>query len=185
MIKQIEGLFPHELVFDLLFLHKKFTDGISVLQTGVKHKPHGVSNWKRMFDYFELFGYKNFDVLEVWKENLSHLPGFPIRNRILGDVKDIEKLVKNQYDVIFWWHGPEHLTKQEFTELQISFNLFSNTLIVIGCPWGKFEQGIVDGNPYEEHKHDWEPEELENLGYEVFKTVLPRRRDLIGIKYIS
>ena len=186
MIEHIENKNSWDIVFDILSDNDKFNNGKSILQIGVKEKSFGVHNWLKMFRLFFKCGYRTFDVLEIWQQNLDGLEKWEhLRNKILGDIRDIDKLIINEYDVIFWWHGPEHIEKSEFYILQQKFDKFKDTLIIIGCPWGEFKQGEVDGNPYEEHKTHWQPEELEKYGYAVYTTDYCNRKDIIGIKYIE
>lgn len=174
-----------EAVFELLLSMNKFKKGKSVLQVGAKNKHGGVHEWQKMFSIFAKYGYTNFDVLEIWEQNLKGLNGRYLNKKILGDVRNICSLVNNEHDVIFWWHGPEHITREDFIKLQDSFNKFKDTIIVIGCPWGEFLQGEVGGNLYEKHLYHWQPEEIEELGYDVYTTNYKNRKDIIGIKYIG
>ena len=34
-------------------------------------------------------------------------------NVIQGDVREIDKIISKFYDVIVWWHGPEHIEKEK------------------------------------------------------------------------
>ena len=111
MITNLENVNSWEVVFDILSKIKKFKNGKSVLQVGAKMKHGGIHEWQKMFEKFAKYGYVNFDVLEIWEHNLNGLKGKYLNKKILGDVRNIAKFVDNEYDIIFWWHGPEHTTK--------------------------------------------------------------------------
>ncbi len=185
MITHLENINSWDILFDILCKIPKFSEGKSILQIGVKEKEHGVHNWKKMFKKFADHGYENFDVLEIWEPNLNELTGQYLNKKILGDVRNIDKLIENVYDTIFWWHGPEHVTKDEFCSIDEKFKKFTSTFMVLGCPWGEFLQGEVGGNFYEKHLYHWQPQELEKLGYEIYTTDFQNRKDIIGIKYIE
>ena len=178
MIKYLENVNSWEILFDILSSMLKFKEGVSVLQIGVKMKPHGVHNWQKMFKRFADYGYTYFSVLEIWEYNFNRLYGQYLNEKIFGDVRDIEKLVENKYDVIFWWHGPEHVSKEDFEKIDNTFNKFKNTIIVIGCPYGESLQGVVDGNPFEKHLYHWQPDEFEKLDYVVYTTDFNNRKDI-------
>jgi hypothetical protein len=101
------------------------------------------------------------DVLEIWQPNLEFITKNYKCNTILGDVRTTQLKF---YDIIFWWHGPEHIHKNE---LPTTLNNLENktNLIVLACPKGSYPQDTIYGNPYEEHLWNIEPEDLNNLGY--------------------
>lgn len=89
--------------------------------------------------------------LEIWPPNAARLEENFIRV-IKGDVRTIEKYdIEKKYDVIMWWHGPEHVREEELSSTLNKLIERTNKITVIACPYGKFEQGSVRGNPYERH----------------------------------
>ena len=186
MIKHLKNCNSWDILFNILSTNDKFLIGKSILQIGVKKKSYGVHNWLKMFKIFKEFGYTDFDVMDVWKPNLDNLEYWEyLGDKILGNINNIDKLITKQYNIILFWHGIEHLEKNEFSILQSKLDLLSGTILIMGCPYGEFKQGEVDGNPYEEHKTHWQPEELESFGYDIFTTDFENRKDIIGIKYIE
>lgn len=121
------------------------------------------------FDYgleFRAAGY-NIDVLEVFPENVRHLKTIPwINNVIEGDVREIS-FWNDYYDVVFWWHGPEHIHSNELIPTLNKLEIYARKLIVLGCPWGTYVQGAIHNNPWEEHVGAYSWEHFEPLGYEV------------------
>jgi len=70
------------------------------------------------------------------------------------------------YDTVVWWHGPEHVAF-DLAVLNLSRLSCAFERVWIGCPWGQYPQGIVDGNPWEEHKTYLLPDDFTRLGYRV------------------
>lgn len=83
------------------------------------------------------------------------------------------------YDMVMWWHGPEHVIKTEFFDdgLLSCLELRAKRFVVFGCPYGECQQGVVDRNVYEIHYASLYPEDFERHGYQV-KTL--GRRDVLG-----
>lgn len=90
---------------------------------------------------------------------------------VVGDVRGVGhiELPHDHYDVAFWWHGPEHVAKMDVPDTLAQLEDIAD-LVVIGCPWGTFEQGAVDGNEWQEHKSTWYAQDFRRLGYRVLKA---------------
>ena len=109
---------------------------------------------------------EHVDLLEVWPANIEGLKGTPpFKNLILGDARTIDEHVNQKYDLIFWWHGPEHIHEHEIGPTVEKMKTMCNKHIIFGCPWGVYEQDAVYGNPYEEHKSHLHPKLYSNLGF--------------------
>jgi hypothetical protein len=86
--------------------------------------------------------------IEKWKNGI-----FPL---IVGDIRNIDKILEiNDFDVICWFHGPEHI---EQTEMLDTFNKVFSVVkkgIVFACPWGNYYdyQHALNENEYEIHKN--------------------------------
>lgn len=140
-------------------------------------------NSSRAFLFNELkeCGYK-IDILEISKVNVYDFMGrmFGTYNKLIqGDVCDIDTLVSQKYDVVFWWHGPEHIKKEMF-EPTIRKIEAVGSLIILGCPYGSSKQGPVDGNIHETHLWNVYPKYFKQLGYKT----LTINRD-VGGKHIT
>lgn len=115
-------------------------------------------------------GYELLDVLEIWPPNVVWCKStLRVREIVEGDVRLIESYPQllPSYDAIIWWHGPEHVTRQEFEDLLTKLKTRCR-IFVIGAPWGVWEQDDLRGNPFERHVHHWSPQELESLGFSVY-----------------
>ena len=66
-----------------------------------------------------------------------------------------------------WWHGPEHIREDEIAPTFDKLKLITKKILIIACPWGIYEQNVIEGNPYEKHLSYLYPEFFENLGWQV------------------
>lgn len=131
-------------------------------------------------DMFYLKGYE-IDVLEIWEPNQKALLEWNkkwkiFRTIFLGDVRLIERIAwpDNKWDIILFWHGPEHLPKMDVAPMLEKLEQFANHLVILGCPRGEYEQDPVDGNPHERHECFLYEEDFHALGY-CTATVRPKK----------
>jgi len=111
-------------------------------------------------------------VLEADATNVAYhrLSGQPV---IHTDVRDLRNVGK--YDAVFWWHGPEHIAKDELPAILAELESRAD-LVVLGCPWGKYTQDAVGGNPYEIHRSALTPQDFQEWGYETSQLGKPNGR---------
>lgn len=111
----------------------------------------------------------DWHIVEIFKQNcdnfIQHAPPED-RHRIThGDIKNISQIFDNNFDIVFHFHGPEHLLKDEYIDLLPEIESAANKMIILGCPNGVEEQGAAYGNPFEKHLSFWTEEDFQNLGY--------------------
>ena len=129
------------------------------------------------------------DVLEAWPANFDALAaqngGGWINLLIEGDVRDAA--ICRRYDVVFWWHGPEHLAAEDIAPTVARLETFARRYVVLGSPWGVYDQGATGGNPYEVHQTPIWPDNLDALGYDVECLGRPDTRgsNLTAVKRIK
>ena len=133
------------------------------------------------------WGYHTIDILEIWEDNVNRLREMNRENRIFrsiihGDVRDILELIHEEYDVVMWWHGPEHIPKKDFRDTVVKIERYASEYVVIGCPWGEYPQGEVKGNKYEIHVSKIYKKDFEKLGYH---TQTLRKRDKRGSNILA
>lgn len=137
----------------------------TVLYVGARPKPE----CSRILDYLAEAG-ATIDLVEIWPENCEgFMDDERVRDVHIGDVRDIpetDELYACGYDWVVWWHGPEHIKRNELGPVIKDLAAMSNH-ILLGCPWGLHEQGEMYGNPHEKHLTHWQPEEFETLGFNV------------------
>jgi hypothetical protein len=125
---------------------------------------------KQRMNFLTDFRKRNYQitVLEAFKENVDYLKRFSwIEKVFLGDVRSFKFPAKKKYDVIFWWHGPEHIEKKDLEKTLKKLESVCKKVVVLGCPFGVSEQGEAYGNSYERHLSFLDGTEFTKLGYDV------------------
>jgi hypothetical protein len=129
----------------------------------------GFRNWddERTHWWIEICDYNkiNWNILEVFNLNILRAldEGCPKDKIYLGNMLDTSSY--DNYDVIMFWHGPEHINKEAFLSSLKSIEDKANKLVIFGMPLGEEKQGQIYGNPNEEHVSSWDPSEFEKIGY--------------------
>ena len=138
----------------------------SLLYVGWRHDTNPW--WKNNF--VDRLGIVKVGVIDIFESNYkdakAHLPYASV---IHGDVREIEKHVfKGEYDIIYWDHGPEHVSAHDLIECTPRLYDHAGKALVYSCPWGYWPQGPEDGNSNEVH-YEVPDVELERLGMKVIK----------------
>lgn len=121
----------------------------------------------RMIDLFITANYI-IDIIEIWPLNIEGLKDFEgIRTIIKGDVRNVSEMNLASYDVVMWFHGPEHVQEKELYKILDDLKKISKKLIVTACPWGIYKQGKARGNIHEQHLSYLYPEFFKELGWEI------------------
>lgn len=120
--------------------------------------------------YYDLLGPNYFWIaMEVWPENVDRYKLYDKYNLVI--TADISKYnILLQADCIIFGDVVEHMPKR--TSLRVLRKAISEfPHVVVSIPLGRYEQGEVDGNPYEKHLSTWNYEEIENLAcWKLTKT---------------
>ncbi len=150
-------------------------------------------------DLFYDWGYE-ITVLEAWRSNAEALIKLNkkyclFKDIICGDILDEEiwgngfGCFPGLFDVVMFWHGPEHVDKESLPELLRIMEVLARKVVILACPIGKYEQGEVHENPYELHASYLWPEDFEQYGYKtdsfVRKKGMARFSNLVAWKYIE
>ena len=156
----------------------------SVLYVGANKKR------QHFLDWFEKAGYSRIVVLEAFAENAEFLkaeisgrtPGLEV---VHGDIRDKDVIPGDVFDVVFFWHGIEHILEDKIASVLERLEAISK-VVVLGCPHGIYDQGPEYGNPYEEHLSAVYPQFLENLGYttDVIGKTDERGSNILAWKFI-
>ena len=79
---------------------------------------------------------------------MDGINGKLLRNKVQGDVRNITNVdgLDDQYDIVLWWHGPEHVKKEEFADILAQLKSKARLAVVVGCPHGQYRQGASYGN---------------------------------------
>ena len=147
----------------------------------------------RRFELMDLFWAEapqmKVDVMEAWEPNVEGLKALNakygiFRNILHDDIRDYadldgigdEQEYFGSYDVVMFWHGPEHLKIQEIPPVLEAMERAAEKLVILGCPWGKYPQGNVGGNPFEEHNSVLYPRMFQQWGYNTATIKKPNKR---------
>lgn len=143
-----------------------------------------LSKWPKGMIFLPEFmevGYR-IDILEAWPPLVEKLRkmnsvgiqypnaliGPSVFNKIVqGDVREMGRLIADNYDVTLWYHGPEHIRSVELEKTLDKILLITKKIAVIGCPYGIYHQGPQYGNPLEVHISHHYPERYKALGWET------------------
>lgn len=115
---------------------------------------------------FVALGY-TMDVLEIWGPNVKDILRFNKRKKyfrtvIKGDVRKIDKYINGaDYDVVAWWHGPEHIPLEDIPATLKKLEALAKHLVVVAMPYGGHTQGPSRDNPFERHECTLTPEYFE------------------------
>jgi hypothetical protein len=164
----------------------------SVLYIGAKVK----HRWPKGMEFCDKFSDAEYwiDVIEAWPPNVQNLNTFnkkgytfkegvekgpgTFRKIYLADVSEIplnRAFDKHRYDIVFWWHGPEHVEEDKLMTTLVYLERLATKLIITGCPWGVYRQKAVGGNEFELHKSVLYPEFFQKMGW---KTATLGEKDL-------
>jgi hypothetical protein len=87
-----------------------------------------------------------------------------------------------KYDVVMFWHGPEHLTREDLPFALSKAEMMATRLVVLASPWGRYAQGDCGGNPFERHVSHLYEIDLEAFGY---RTSTLGRKDKKGSNLLA
>ena len=110
-------------------------------------------------------------VLEAWPEYCAQLRKDPLARWVDEVVQgDVREWNGPCVDVVFWYHGPEHIEQDELPLVLATLEATTRQLVVIGAPWGKTNGGGT--NPYGHHVSAHYEDDWQALGYET-RTIPP------------
>jgi len=105
-------------------------------------------------------------VLEAWAPNCALLrKRQDIHEIIQADISELVTKTDRAWDVVLWWHGPEHVESQLLRRTLQDIKKIARYMVVLGCPWGIYPQDSLYSNPYEVHVSHLYPEFFKELGY--------------------
>jgi len=142
----------------------------------------------RRLELIDLFFVHEYaiDVLEVWEKNFDDLVKWNEKWKIFqdlyyGDVRMIDEVAFfvhegkiQKWDIILFWHGPEHLPRLDVAPALAKLEKHANHLVIVGCPRGEYKQAPVDGNPFERHESYLYEKDFQDIGY-LTNTLRPHK----------
>lgn len=141
----------------------------SLLYVGWRHDCHP---WWHQTFCAEL-GIIDVGILEIFPANVSdaeqkiwsgYFKGVAVELQ-QGDVRSADWMfLPNDYDIIFWDHGPEHVSLEDLKVVTPKLFGLAGKMLLYSCPWGSWPQGADDGNEHERHLWDVTPDVFEQMG---------------------
>jgi hypothetical protein len=111
------------------------------------------------------------DVLEAWSPNAAALEKWNSENPTFGliwkgNIRTTSALADlPKYDVTMFWHGPEHVTREDLPFVLKNLEGLATRAVILGCPWGRYSQDAIGGNPFERHVSSLYEEDFSAFGY--------------------
>ena len=139
----------------------------SVLYVGANKKR------QHFLDLFESTEYSKITILEIFEENVKFLKtkfnNPEIYSIIQGDVRNLDALNLNKFDVVFFWHGIDLLPKIDIKSTIKKLESIGINLLVLGMPFGSYlkDDTVYDNNQNEDHVSPVYPQFLEDLGFQT------------------
>jgi hypothetical protein len=173
--------------FDLLQNEKENIK--NVLNIGIVNLPHKMYEIDTLVRVIQGLNINpNITHLEIFERNCQvGRSKYPNHSFINGDVRNIKELTNEKFDLIFWWHGPEHVYENELvkTITDIETKLNNNGVIILGSPDGWQEQHNDDGNIHNDHYSGPDTAFYESIGYDVYRVRVEPFWTLVAYKKIS
>lgn len=108
-------------------------------------------------------------ILEIWEESLEYYrQREEIAAVVAGDLRRVTELGLPHFDLAFWWHGPEHVRKEELAGALAGLEQVASR-VVTACPlgWTDQREQETQGNPYQAHLSGLLPKDFQALGYQT------------------
>lgn len=120
---------------------------------------------RQLADELAIAGWQ-LTLLEIHEPNAQHYRERlgPFVEIVTGDVRDLSALGGKRFDLAVWWHGPEHVAKDEAKQAISALSELAG-MVVLATPAGKYAQGAVNGNPHEAHISWWTVADFEAIGF--------------------
>lgn len=113
----------------------------------------------------KMLGTRRFGVVEIFEKNCELVRGkFNDIECFHADVRCLDDtIVGMSWDMIFWDHGPEHVSTVDLIAVTPSLMVAARKWLLYCCPWGVWPQGALYDNEHERHYPVY-PETFEGLG---------------------
>jgi hypothetical protein len=188
-INNLDHSLPHHYEFlKLLKQNDRYLNIGSVLNVGM-NCDSGKLSQKDILEivFFDELGVYDIDVtvVEAFAPYCENGPKkYPEFNFVNCDVVEVDKYVHRKFDLVLWWHGPEHI-KEEFLVPTIKkLERLSNKYVVLGSPEGWHEQGSDRDNHFDSHLSGPDSAFYRSLGYESYWVMDPVFKSTLAFKEI-
>jgi len=121
------------------------------------------------------------DVIEIDEERCEGLrETFKNLKVIHLDVQEVDSL-PGKYDMVIWAHGPSTLSQDRITDTIENVEK-KGKLIILSCPWGRYQHAISRVRDIDTNKVSLYPSDFESLGY---KTDVIGKKDVSGSNLLA
>jgi len=142
----------------LLKLVPQIADGKTCLYIGASKSRFQLGAWLHEAGY-------EITLIEAFPENAAYYTKDERVSKVVcANIIAIADTIGHP-DIIVWWHGPEHVTRQEMGYVLPKLESRARIGVILATPYGRYVQGKAYGNPWERHLWHPMPEDFE--GYEV------------------
>lgn len=137
---------------EFIYFFDKFCEvvnGSSILLVGTGGTERMFTEWPRVL---KGCGATNITYIEIFDGYCNKFTNREYKI-IKGDVRKIDEVVsKDEFDLILWFHGPEHIKREEMPQTFEKIRQMCSKGFVSICPFGSYyaEDVIID-NIYEKH----------------------------------
>ena len=78
-------------------------------------------------------------LLELIEKNCEYYDGKDLFDTIVcGDVREADQhFAPNSFDVVLWWHGPEHVDREDVEPTVAKLEEIATELVILASPCGK------------------------------------------------
>lgn len=127
--------------------------------------------WVNWFTKEMKYPFEKLIILELNKDNVIYFKNKFVGNSsvevIHGDVRTASNHIQS-VDSVFWFHGPEHIKREELKVAFDQLNFITKNSMLWVCPWGNYYK--LNIGDYEEDHHWYYPEneDFTSLGFDVF-----------------
>jgi hypothetical protein len=157
------------------FYENRYKMGDTILNVGLSIS--AVKAGEGWVDWFlnELIPpFKKLYILELYKPYADYFSELYANNNkieiIHGDVREASKYIKNNVDTTFWFHGPEHIPKEDLPKAFIETNKITNKAIFWMGPWGHYYGLYCGENEPDNHHYYPEDEDFTQLGFDIIHS---------------
>jgi hypothetical protein len=110
-------------------------------------------------------------VLEVFQPNIlkiqTVMPNWRFIHLDISELPYRPDIDLSGYDIIWWYHGPEHLSKAIGKNV-IAYLKHSSRFIISSMPHGMYDQSELYGNLHERHVSAWYPDDFKEVNGTVY-----------------
>jgi SAM-dependent methyltransferase len=100
---------------------------------------------------------------------------------IQGDVCHLP-FADSSFDVVICLEVLEHLERENGEKLLKELERVASKQVILSTPVGQYKLDYFDGNPYQEHKYIWNPDDMKHKGYKVKGVGLRNLGARVGVQ---